>query len=49
VVLGGNFGLAILDAALWGMGVHESIIPAAVAPIMPQLKRTSAFAMFTAG
>jgi len=46
---GRKFRVAILDAALWGMGVDESDIPAAVAPVMPQLKRRSAFAMFTAG
>ncbi|MDR3388136.1 Major Facilitator Superfamily protein [Paraburkholderia phenazinium] len=50
VFLGGSFGLAILGAALWGMGmgVHESIIPAAVAPMVAQSRRASAFGMFTA-
>ena len=31
------------------MGVHESIIPAAVAPMVPVERRASAFGMFTAG
>jgi predicted MFS family arabinose efflux permease len=48
VFLGGNSWLAILGAALWGMGVHESIIPAAVAPMVAQSKRASAFGTFTA-
>jgi MFS family permease len=31
------------------MGVHESIIPAAVAVIVPQSRRGSAYGIFTAG
>jgi hypothetical protein len=31
------------------MGVHESIIPAAVAPMVPVERRASAFGLFTAG
>jgi hypothetical protein len=31
------------------MGVHESIVPAAVAPIVPPQRRASAFGLFTAG
>jgi hypothetical protein len=31
------------------MGVHESIIPAAVAPMAPSARRASAFGLFTAG
>jgi predicted MFS family arabinose efflux permease len=31
------------------MGVHESIIPAAVAPMVPTERRASAFGLFTAG
>jgi predicted MFS family arabinose efflux permease len=31
------------------MGVHESIIPAAVAPMIPPERRASAFGLFTAG
>lgn len=32
-----------------GMGVHESIIPAAVTPMVSPRRRTSAFGIFTAG
>lgn len=46
--LSGHFGLVILGIALWGMGVHESIIPAAVSPMVAQRERGSAFGMFTA-
>jgi MFS family permease len=47
----GGFWIAMFGAALWGigMGVHESIIPAAVAPIVPVQRRASAFGLFTAG
>lgn len=31
------------------MGVHESIIPAAVSPMVPAERRASAFGLFTAG
>jgi MFS family permease len=31
------------------MGVHESIIPAAVATMVPQHRRPSAYGIFTAG
>jgi MFS family permease len=50
VFLGGFWG-ALLGAAVWGlgMGVHESIIPAAVAPMVPVNRRASAFGLFTAG
>lgn len=46
----GDFGLALLGAAVWGMGmgVHESIIPAAVTPMAPAQRRASAFGLFTA-
>lgn len=45
----GGFRWAILGAALWGlgMGVHESIIPAAVATIVPADRRPSAYGFFT--
>ena len=33
----------------YGMGVHESIVPSAVAPMVPGGKRASAFGLFTAG
>jgi MFS family permease len=47
----GNFWLALIGAAIWGigMGVHESLIPAAVAPMVPMQRRASAFGLFTAG
>jgi MFS family permease len=47
----GGFWVALLGAAVWGlgMGVHESIIPAAVAPMVPPERRASAFGLFTAG
>lgn len=45
----GGFWLALLGAALWGlgMGVHESIIPAAVATMVPAERRSSAYGLFT--
>ena len=47
----GGFWVALVGAAIWGlgMGVHESIIPAAVAPMVPAQRRASAFGLFTAG
>lgn len=47
----GGFWTALLGAAVWGlgMGVHESVIPAAVAPMAPGARRASAFGLFTAG
>jgi MFS family permease len=50
VFLGGRRA-ALLGAAVWGLGigVHESIIPAAVAPLAPENRRASAFGLFTAG
>jgi MFS family permease len=51
LVFFGGFWAALVGAALWGlgMGVHESIIPAAVAPMVPVARRASAFGLFTAG
>jgi MFS family permease len=51
LVFFGGFWLALIGAAIWGlgMGVHESIIPAAVAPMVPVERRASAFGLFTAG
>jgi MFS family permease len=45
----GGFRLALVGSALWGlgMGVHESIIPAAVALIVPTHRRPSAYGLFT--
>src|SRR5215472_16695711 len=50
VFLGGHWA-ALVGAAIWGlgMGVHEAIIPAAVAPMVPAERRASAFGLFTAG
>jgi MFS family permease len=47
----GGFWTALIGAGIWGlgMGVHESIIPAAVAPMVPIQRRASAFGLFTAG
>lgn len=47
----GGFGMALAGAVVWGLGigVHESIIPAAVAPMVPGQRRASAFGLFTAG
>jgi MFS family permease len=46
----GGFWLALLGAAIWGLGagVHESVIPAAVAPMAPEHRRASAYGLFTA-
>jgi MFS family permease len=46
----GGFWLALTGSALWGlgMGVHESIIPAAVATMVPPERRPSAYGIFTA-
>jgi MFS family permease len=47
----GGFWIALIGAAVWGLGigVHESIIPAAVSPMVPSRRRASAFGLFTAG
>lgn len=47
----GGFWAALLGMAVWGlgMGVHESIIPAAVAPMVSPQRRASAYGLFTAG
>jgi MFS family permease len=47
----GGFRSALVGSALWGlgMGVHESIIPAAVALMVPAQRRPSAYGLFTAG
>ncbi|MGH7996772.1 MAG: MFS transporter [Opitutaceae bacterium] len=47
----GGFWPALIGSAVWGlgMGVHESIIPAAVAPLVPPERRASAYGLFTAG
>ena len=47
----GSFWVALGGVALWGLGigVHESIIPAAVAQMVPVQRRASAYGLFTAG
>jgi MFS family permease len=47
----GGFWPALIGAAVWGlgMGVHESIIPAAVTPMVAARRRASAIGTFTAG
>jgi MFS family permease len=47
----GGYGAALAGVAVWGvaMGVHESIIPAAVAGMVPAERRATAFGLFTAG
>jgi len=51
LVFFGRFWAALGGAAVWGMGmgVHESIVPAAVAPMVPAERRASAYGLFTAG
>jgi MFS family permease len=50
LVFWGGFWAALLGCALWGlgMGVHESIIPAAVAAMVPVQRRASSYGLFTA-
>ncbi len=47
----GGFRWALVGVSVWGlgMGVHESIIPAAVALMVPLERRASAYGLFTAG
>jgi len=47
----GGFWPALVGSAVWGLGigVHESIVPAAVAPMVPSTRRASAYGLFTAG
>ncbi len=50
VFLGDDPRFALAGAVVWGlgMGVHESVIPAAVAPMVAPTRRASAFGTFTA-
>jgi predicted MFS family arabinose efflux permease len=45
----GGFWASLAGVSLWGlgMGVHESIIPAAVAPMVSPDRRASAYGLFT--
>ncbi len=47
----GGFWVALVGVALWGLGigVHESIMAAAVAQMVPVQRRASAYGLFTAG
>ncbi len=47
----GGFSTSLIGVALWGLGtgVQESLIPAAVAPMVPRERRSSAYGIFTAG
>jgi predicted MFS family arabinose efflux permease len=47
----GGFWAEVAGVCLWGlgMGVHESIIPAAVAPMIAPARRASAYGLFTGG
>lgn len=51
LVFWGGSWLALIGAAVWGLGigVHESIIPAVVAPMVSPERRASAYGLFTAG
>ncbi len=46
----GGFGLALLGALLWGigLGVHESVMSAAVARIVAPERRSTAYGLFMA-
>ncbi|QDP98691.1 MFS transporter [Microlunatus elymi] len=45
----GGFWPSLIGVCIWGlgMGVHESIIPAAVAPMVPADRRAGAYGLFT--
>jgi MFS family permease len=47
----GDFWVALIGVALWGLGigVHESIMAAAVTQMVPRQRRASAYGIFTAG
>jgi MFS family permease len=47
----GSLWPALAGAAIWGVGtgVHESLIPAVVATMVPAQRRPSAYGIFTAG
>lgn len=51
LVFFGGFWVALVGVALWGLGVgvHESVVPAAVALMVPAQRRASAYGLFTAG
>ncbi len=47
----GDFWVALIGVALWGLGigVHESIMSAAVTQMVPRQRRASAYGLFTSG
>jgi MFS family permease len=47
----GGWAASLVGVSLWGlgMGVHESIVPAAVTLMVPRERRASAYGLFTAG
>jgi len=47
----GDFTLALIGAVLWGiaLGVHESVMPAAVASLIPKQRLGAAYGVFAAG
>ena len=51
LVFWGHFWVSLVGMALWGLGigVHESLIPAAVAQMVPRERRASAYGLFTTG
>ena len=50
LVFFGGFGMALVGALLWGigLGVHESVFSAAVARIFPEERRSTAYGVFMA-
>ncbi len=45
----GGYGMAVFGVLLWGLaeGVHESVMPAAVAAMIPAERRAGAYGLFT--
>ncbi|HUE64573.1 MAG TPA: MFS transporter [Rhizomicrobium sp.] len=45
----GGYGMAVFGVMLWGLaeGVHESVMPAAVAAMIPAERRAGAYGLFT--
>jgi MFS family permease len=45
----GDYGMAVFGVLLWGLaeGVHESVMPAAVAAMIPAERRAGAYGVFT--
>ena len=49
LVFMGDYGMAVFGVLLWGLasGVHESVMPAAVAAMIPAQRRAGAYGLFT--